>query len=110
MRPSGIFNTSYNQDMAIIRTNLQWVLFIALIVALFALPLLYQGYWIGFLVFVGISAITALGLMLLSGYCGQISLGHSAFMGVGGLPPPCSFSSWGSPSGWPFQQRESWPT
>ena len=85
MRPSGIFNTSYNQDMAIIRTNLQWVLFIALIVALFALPLLYQGYWIGFLVFVGISAITALGLMLLSGYCGQISLGHSAFMGVGGF-------------------------
>lgn len=83
MRPSGVFNTSYKQDIAIIRTNLQRVMFIALLVGLFALPLLYQGYWIGFLLFVGISAIAALGLMLLSGYCGQISLGHSAFMGVG---------------------------
>jgi branched-chain amino acid transport system permease protein len=85
MRPSGIFNTSYNQDLAIVRTRLQWVMFIALIVALFALPVVVQGYIIGFLVLIGISAIAALGLMLLMGYCGQISLGHSAFMGVGGF-------------------------
>ena len=30
-----------------------------------------------------LSAIGALGLMLLTGYCGQISLGHAAFLAVG---------------------------
>ena len=84
-RPSGAYNVSYNQDMAILRTGLQWGLFIALMAALFLLPLLVQGYAISFLISIGITLIVAMGLNLLMGYCGQISVGQSAFMGVGGF-------------------------
>lgn len=48
-------------------------------------PLLGQGddYFITILVFWGINAIVAMGLGLLMGYAGQISLGHAAFFGLG---------------------------
>ncbi len=40
-------------------------------------------YFITLLVFMGINAIIAMGLSLLMGYAGQISLGHAAFFGIG---------------------------
>lgn len=48
-------------------------------------PLLARGneYFITILVFWGINAIIAMGLCLLMGYAGQISLGHAAFFGLG---------------------------
>ncbi|MGB9699625.1 MAG: branched-chain amino acid ABC transporter permease [Thermodesulfobacteriota bacterium] len=48
-------------------------------------PLLAKGneYFITILVFWGINAIIAMGLSLLMGYAGQISLGHAAFFGLG---------------------------
>lgn len=49
-----------------------------------ALPfILKNDYYIGILVFVGIHTILALGLNLLMGYAGQVSLGHAAFYGIG---------------------------
>jgi len=84
-RPCGVFNETYNQDVAIIRTGLQWALFIAFLIFLFVLPLVVRGYLVTFLINIGISLIVAMGLNLLMGYCGQISIGQSAFMGVGGF-------------------------
>ncbi len=40
-------------------------------------------YFITLLVFMGINSIIAMGLSLLMGYAGQISLGHAAFFGIG---------------------------
>jgi branched-chain amino acid transport system permease protein len=53
--------------------------------ALFAaLPfLLKNDYHVGILVVIGINTILALGLNMLMGYAGQISLGHAAFYGIG---------------------------
>jgi branched-chain amino acid transport system permease protein len=56
--------------------------------ALFALfmaplPFFISNYEAKILVFAGINAILAMGLCLLMGYAGQISLGHAAFFGVG---------------------------
>lgn len=42
-----------------------------------------EAYLISLLVFVGINVTLALGLNMISGFCGQISLGHAAFYGVG---------------------------
>ncbi len=41
------------------------------------------GYEISLLTMVGINVILALSLNLITGFCGQISLGHAAFYGVG---------------------------
>jgi len=40
-------------------------------------------YYLSVLVFIGIYSITTMGLNLLMGYAGQISLGHGAFFGIG---------------------------
>lgn len=49
-----------------------------------ALPWILKGnYFISVLIFIGIHTILALGLNLLMGYAGQVSLGHAAFYGIG---------------------------
>ena len=60
---------------------LGWAGLAAIVVAL---PLaLNQPYYIGIGVTVGIYAIATMGLILLMGYAGQISLGQAAFYGIG---------------------------
>ena len=58
------------------------LIFVALIVGL--IPVLIKNdYYIGILVFTALNCLTCMGLCLLMGYAGQISLGHSAFYGLG---------------------------
>jgi branched-chain amino acid transport system permease protein len=58
--------------------------FVVAAVLVAVLPLLLSnGYYQSVLVFIGINAIVALGLNLLMGYAGQISLGHAAFHAMG---------------------------
>jgi branched-chain amino acid transport system permease protein len=82
-RPCGTRNFSYIQDMAIIRNPFNWVLLIIGLVLLLLSPLLFSGVIINLMNFIGITIIAVQGLNLLTGYCGQISLGQSAFMAVG---------------------------
>ena len=83
MLPCGTYNTSYSQQFAIIRTRLQWVYLICALAFAICLPLFAGSYFMTFLVYFGITAISAIGLMLLSGYCGLWSMGHAAFMMIG---------------------------
>ena len=48
-----------------------------------ALPFVLDAFWLSTLVFILIAAIGALGLNVLTGYTGQVSLGHAFFLGVG---------------------------
>ena len=58
---------------------------VAVGVALAAAPwVVRQPYHQSILVLVGIYALAATGLNLLMGYAGQVSLGHAAFLGIGG--------------------------
>jgi branched-chain amino acid transport system permease protein len=82
--PSGTFNQSYAQDMAIIRTKTQWVILFALLVFLFTCPLYFSDRFLTIMTIMGISIVSVHGLNILTGYCGQISMGHAGFMAVGG--------------------------
>ncbi|MBM3118066.1 MAG: branched-chain amino acid ABC transporter permease [Chloroflexi bacterium] len=82
-RPCGTYDESYAKDMAIVRTRLQWIILVIGLVFLFSLPLFLSGRWLNLLNFIGISLIAVHGLNILTGYCGQISLGQAAFMAVG---------------------------
>ena len=84
-RENGQFKTSYRADQQIFPIR-QDRIFIALllIVAVFVVPFatseyVFQALLIPFLIL----ALAALGLNILVGYCGQISLGTGAFMAVG---------------------------
>ncbi len=81
--PCGTRNYTYATDMAVIRTRMQWGLFAAGIVLLLAAPLYLGNYWLGVANLIGITLIAAVGLNLLVGYCGQLSIGHAGFIAVG---------------------------
>jgi len=82
--PSGTFNQSYAQDMAIFRTKTQWVMLLAFLAFLFTCPLFFGDRMLTLMTIIGITVIAVHGLNILTGYCGQISLGHAGFMAVGG--------------------------
>jgi len=84
--PSGTYNVSYEEDMAIIRTRTQWWLFSLFILFLFLLPFIPgigSRYMLGMINVALIWMVAVLGLCILTGFCGQISLGHAAFMACG---------------------------
>ena len=79
----GDFRTSYEADTAIFDSGLARGMLLAFIVFLLAIPLFATSYWLDVLCRVGIAVIAALGLNVLTGFTGQISLGNAAFMAVG---------------------------
>jgi branched-chain amino acid transport system permease protein len=81
--PAGIRNYSYAEDMAIFRTKTHWFLLIALLFLLFTAPLWFGNHWLSIANRIGITIIAVTGLNLLTGYCGQLSIGHAGFMAVG---------------------------
>jgi branched-chain amino acid transport system permease protein len=81
--PSGTFNQSYAQDMAIVRTKAHWVMLFAFLIFLFACPLFFSDRILTIMTIIGITIISVHGLNILNGYCGQISIGHAGFMAVG---------------------------
>ena len=50
---------------------------------LFCLPLVSSNYALTILIMIGFYALVCIGLTMLTGYAGQISLGHAAFYGIG---------------------------
>lgn len=82
--PSGMFATNYPEDRAIIRTRFQWAMFLGFLALLLSLPHFGSSHLITLVTTTGFAVISCLGLNLLTGYCGQISVAQSAFMGVGG--------------------------
>jgi branched-chain amino acid transport system permease protein len=81
--PAGTRNYDYAQDMAIFRTKTHWAMLIALLIVLFTAPLYWGNYWLGVANLIGITIIAATGLNILTGYCGQLSIGHAGFIAVG---------------------------
>jgi branched-chain amino acid transport system permease protein len=84
-REAGQFKTSYGADMAVfpIRQD-RWFVAAGAAVAYVGLPLLASDYLFrAILIPFLILALAAIGLNLLVGYCGQISLGTGGFMAVG---------------------------
>ena len=81
--PCGVRNNNYAQDMAIVRTGTQWVLFIGFLAVLFTAPFYLQNFWLSVFNLIGITLIAAVGLNILVGYCGQLSIGHAGFIAVG---------------------------
>jgi branched-chain amino acid transport system permease protein len=80
----GTFQENYAQDMSIFHSRLQLGSLLAFLFLLFASPLFLSDRMLTILTMMGISVISVHGLNILTGYCGQISIGHAGFMAVGG--------------------------
>jgi len=84
-RENGQFKTSYRADQQIFPISQDRVLVLLLLaVAFVAVPMLASDYFFrAILIPFLIMSLAALGVNILVGYCGQISLGSGAFMAVG---------------------------
>lgn len=84
-REAGEFKTSYVADSQTFPIRFDRIAYYALLVVAFGIvPFVINDYWanavfVPFLIY----AIAALGLNILTGYCGQVSLGSGGFMAVG---------------------------
>ena len=78
-----IFKTRYQQDVDHFKHSGQrfWIGLLLLVVLL--APIAVDRFYLGELAMVFIYAIAGIGLMLLVGYTGLVSLGHAAFLAVG---------------------------
>jgi branched-chain amino acid transport system permease protein len=79
----GIFQENYSQDVAIFRTKLDWGILFIFLIFLFTCPLFMSARILTIMTVIGIAVISVHGLNVLTGYCGQISIGHVGFMAVG---------------------------
>jgi len=78
-----LLHTSYRSDMALLNTRAKRYAVLVLLLVAAALPFLLPDADLTMLAGGAAYAIGAIGLMLLTGYAGQISLGHAFFAGVG---------------------------
>ncbi|MBU0515043.1 MAG: branched-chain amino acid ABC transporter permease [Proteobacteria bacterium] len=74
---------SYRQDTRLFRDKNAAARCLALLAAVLLLPFLTDDYLLSQFTFIFMFSIAAIGLMLLTGYTGQISLGHAAFFAIG---------------------------
>ena len=81
--PAGDFRQSYGADTTIFPTTTSRNVAILSILVLCLAPLALDRYWLSLLIQIGYFAIAALGLNILVGFTGQISIGHAAFFGFG---------------------------
>jgi branched-chain amino acid transport system permease protein len=83
-RECGVFKTSYEADMALYPLPIaRWTVGIIGVLFFLVIPLGLHDYYLSICNLVWISVIGALGLNILVGYTGQVSIGHGAFMSVG---------------------------
>lgn len=92
-----IRKTRYAQDIALFRHNGQRFWYAVLGVLALAAPMALDDFYLGEMAQVYIYAVAGIGLMVLVGYTGLVSLGHAAFLAVGAYA-----QAWLLAQGWPF--------
>jgi branched-chain amino acid transport system permease protein len=83
-RESGVFKTTYSADMALYPLPIaKWTMIAIAVIFVLVIPMMVHEYYLSILNLIFIAIVGALGLNILVGYTGQISIGHGAFMSVG---------------------------
>jgi branched-chain amino acid transport system permease protein len=91
------YETDYENARQLLRTPAQRSAYGALALALAALPFALPTFYVGELSFVFIMCVASLGLMTLTGFTGQVSLGQAAFVAIGAYAHTLLLAS-----GWPL--------
>ncbi|MEW6669048.1 MAG: branched-chain amino acid ABC transporter permease [Thermodesulfobacteriota bacterium] len=82
--PCGDYHQDYAEDQGWWQTKfIKGKMILLLLIIFVGIPYLLPGYWVSVATMVGYTAMGALGVQLLIGYTGLITLGHSAFIAVG---------------------------
>ena len=96
-RASGYFRIDYRQDFALVQTARERVALAVFAAALLVFPFLASPFGLDLACQVFLACIGALSLMLLTGYAGQISLGHAGLLAAGAFTAGILFRETGAP-------------
>jgi branched-chain amino acid transport system permease protein len=94
---SGYFKTRYDFDLGFWETPLRRFWVVVGLCLVVAFPFSVSGFWIGVVNLAAIAAIGALALNLLTGYTGQLSLGHAGFLAAGAFTVGILVGQWNMP-------------
>ena len=78
-----LFKTSYDQDINLVSRTGEYIRVTVVILLSLAAPLILDDYNLGELGLLLVYVIAGIGLMILTGFTGQVSFGHAAFLGIG---------------------------
>jgi len=82
--PCGHYHQDYARDQGWWQTPvIKGKMILLLLIVFVVFPLILDEYWIGVANIIGYTILGALGVQLLIGYAGLITLGHAAFIAVG---------------------------
>jgi branched-chain amino acid transport system permease protein len=82
--PCGEYHQNYREDHAWWQTKfIKGKMILLMIVLFWGIPYVADSYWISVCNQIGYTVLGALGVQLLIGFCGQVTLGHAAFLAVG---------------------------
>jgi len=98
-RECGNFKDTYAKDMAIFPIPFdRWGLGVMLAIAFIVIPYVSSDYWLSSIMIPFYCfSVAALGLNFLTGYAGQVSLGHASFMAVGAYSSLILYGRYGIP-------------
>ena len=106
-RECGVLKTTYEADMALYPLPIaRWTVGVLAVLFFLVVPMTVHEYYLSLANLVWIAIIGALGLNILVGYTGQVSIGHGAFMSVGAYTAANLATRLGSP--WPTISRWPW--
>jgi branched-chain amino acid transport system permease protein len=103
--PAGEFRTSYAADTRIFPSDASGSFAAAGVILRGFAPQVVGPYWLSMLIQIGIFGIAALGLNILVGFTGQISIGHAAFFSSAPSPRPGSRTTCPCRCSSPFPRR-----
>ncbi|MGC2520784.1 MAG: branched-chain amino acid ABC transporter permease [Burkholderiales bacterium] len=94
---SGYFRTGYERDIALVETRTQKAALALLALALAAFPFIAGPFLLDLANQVLLATVGAVALMLLTGYAGQVSLGHAGLLAAGAFTTGFLFKEFGAP-------------
>ena len=80
---TGVYHTTYGKDLALRHTRAEYIRLGLLAVVAVWLPFGLSPYWLGWTNLIFLATIAAVGLNILTGYTGLVSLATGGFLGVG---------------------------
>lgn len=93
----GHFKETYTADEAVFQSGFVRSALVLLFLGLAGFPFVAGPYWLYLANHAAIAITAAVGLNILTGFAGQISLGHAAFVGIGAYTAAILSSRWGWP-------------
>jgi branched-chain amino acid transport system permease protein len=82
--PCGEYHQNYREDHAWWQTKfIRGKMVLMMLVLFIGIPYVSDPYWLSVCNQIGYTVLGALGVQLLIGFCGQVTLGHAAFLAVG---------------------------